>query len=348
MSNLWKSMSSRTKGVTLLALLTVVASMFLVVLNSTAMLADAETGQGGMSFPASEVPCFREAVEGSNPLMQRVGNCEFTQEEYKSAPVHSFVVKHSVAGPNYLVRLLVNAMHIFGALMCLSLITVFFSARRDSKVADFASRVLLRTVYTMMLTGVMLYLLKDPGDLGFFPRPEPAHDSALLRYAYLGMFGLSFINSIAHMSLDKTLPRKVLKFQTWLSLACGVVVLPALAYKLFTLSWLSYQWQYTFEMFALISVYPLIDLTNLRVLNRYKKGDERFDIVGHRTSNADVFALLVITTLSFFAASDHYYFFTDEQLPLMVRLCFDMTPFVIWMLTGRPFRFFMRSYRLSA
>lgn len=354
MGEIWANSTTKTKIVAIIGLLITLWMMTLVVGTAGRMIQASDQGESYGQFTDKEVfsdPCFRSAVGDDNPLLQPIGSCEFTLDEYKSSGAYSYITRHSVAGSNYVIRLLITALHVFGALSCLMFIAIFFTGGGSvgsSKAAEFSSRVLLRTVYTMAITGMTLYFLKSPEDLNFFPRPQYPGESPVLRYAYLGMFGLSFINAVCHMSLGKMIPRQLLVFQTWASLLCGLIVLPWLLAILVTQSWATYQWQYALEMIALVSIYPLIDLTNLRVLNRYSANGATFEMDGHRHSNAEVFLLYLVTTLLFFLGSDHYYFFEGEQIPLVYRLCLDFTPFVIWAASGRAFKFFNRSYRLSA
>jgi len=355
MSDFWTNLNVKAKVTTVVALLLTMLLMTLIAGTAGRMIQASNQGASYAEMTSSAVklsePCLRVAAGEHNPLLQPVGSCEFTRDEYKSSGAYSYITRHSVEGPNYVIRLLFTALHVFGALSCLTFMAIFFTGGGNAgslKSAEFLSRMLVRTIYTMSITGVTLYLLKDPGDLNFFPRPDPASDSALLRYAYLGMFGLSFINAVCHMSLGRMIPRKLLVVQTWASLVCGLVVLPWLFYKIVSLSWTTYEWQYAFEMIALVSIYPIIDLMNLRVLNRYGANSASFDMDGHRDSNGDIFLLYLVTTLLFFLGSDHYYFFEGAQIPLAYRLCLDFTPFVIWAATGRAFKFFNRSYRLNA
>jgi len=294
----------------------------------------------------TEEPCVRQAPAGTNPFFQPLGNCEFLLPEYAEADAYSIFTRHSIVGPRSSWRVLVDALHLFGALsiaLFLTVLGVTNGMRGRSRINGWARKLWLGTTYTMWLTGFAMYRLQEDADTAFFPRITP-EDMPWLRHALFAAFSISFLNVVCHANLFRPAKLKPLLVQHAISVVAWVPLLVVLFYRLFTLDTMQFEWMYTVELLALVTLYPVLDIVNGWVLFRTQVQGRPYDWDAHRHDNYVIFVVMVVSSVLFFVAFDRHYFFAT-QLPPAYRLGLTLAGTVGWVASGALGRWVMRAAR---
>ena len=291
-------------------------------------------------------PCVRVAPPGSNPFLQPLGSCEFLLPQYAEAPLYSVFTRHSIVGPWPVWRLFTDGVHLFGALSTMVFLAVLAVTRGGSgrsRLTTWARNLWLSTTYTMWLTGFVMYRMQEDADMGFFPR-IPRDDVPWLRHALFAVFSISFVNSACHGTLFRPAKLKPLVVQHGLSVLAWIPLLTVMVYRLFTLDPMHFEWMYNFELLALVSLYPVLDIVNGWVLYRTQVQGRPYDWDAHRHDNYVIFVMIVVTTVLFFVAFDRHYFFAT-QLPPAYRLAIMLSPAAGWVVSGAFGRWVGRAVR---
>lgn len=339
--------------IALLALIAVLALWFTVEAGRESW----RMAHGGTGTPSSlhtllsqhrmavtPVECAERAPPGTSPLLAPLGHCQHTSDAYRSAGAYSLFTRHSIVGPNVGLRLLLNFIHVFGAVTVFSLLFVLAltgASRGTSRLNRVAYTLLMSSIYTLLATGLTLYLFQDAGDTNYFPRPVRG-DNPFFVYPFVPVFGLSFVSAACHATLFRSVPLRLVVVQHAISLLCAVSVFPIMVSRLFTLDPSHYSWSYMVELLVLFSVYPVLDVANAWILYRTQRQGRPYDWDAHRDDNLAVLAVLIWTVLLFFVGSDKHYFFST-QLPAVYRIALDLVPATLWLASGRMLAFFRRA-----
>ncbi|MEB3220543.1 MAG: hypothetical protein VKS61_00550 [Candidatus Sericytochromatia bacterium] len=292
---------------------------------------------------------------GDSPLLAPIGHCENQLQAYKDAKAYAIFTRHSVTGDNVPLRMAVNCLHVVGAVSAIALFVLVMlsgGTRSTHPINRLASRTLLTTMYTMFLTGAVMFTSQQVGDLNYplavssahsgFPPPIKA-ENGWLALSFIGAFGLAFLNAACHFEIERGVPKPILIGQHVLSLLFGCAALGIFTYRLFVIPPLESPWPYMLELAALYSLYPLLDIANGYVL--YKTGVKGMphDWVQHRQDNLYVLIVLITTAVLLFVAADKHYFF-NQQLPVAYRIGLELVPMTIWLASGRMVGWLKRSF----
>lgn len=296
----------------------------------------------------ADTECERVAPPGSNPLFRPLGTCEYQSREYEASPAFSIFTRHGITGPRTPWRVLTDVIHLFGALSITFFLTILIFGKGmngTSRLSKFGQRMFFSTVYTMWLTGYAMFFMQEDTDRGFFPRITP-DDYAWLRDALFMAFSVSFINVVQHATMRGKLPtwrRRLLAAQHIVGIFGWVPLIPILLYRLFIIPTNDFNWIYTIELLALVSLYPVLDLINGRVFIETQYLNKDYDWDGHRNDNYYIFWMMVGSTVLFMVGCDRYYFFKGQLVPFW-RLTLTVAATIVWIATGAGWRWVSRAF----
>ena len=283
---------------------------------------------------------------GTNPFFQPMGSGEVLLPEYSESEAFSIFTRHGVTGKNWKYRVLINMIHLFGALSTfVALAAIYFTkgSSGNSKLNLWAKKTFFWTTYSMWVTGTLLFLFQESGDLGFFPVISK-QDSIWLRNCVFIAFSISFLNVAFHANIFKHGSIRLLYAQHLISILAWIPMMTVLLTRLFTLNYYEYQWMYNFELLTLVSLYPLLDIVNCLVLYKTQIKRKPYDWNAHRQDNLIIFILISVTVVFFFAGHDKHYFFSTHLIPAY-RLFFILWPTAVWVATRSLSAWVLRAYR---
>ncbi len=283
--------------------------------------------------------------KGTNPFLQPMGSRESLMAEYSDSEAFSIFTRHGVTGKNWKYRVLINMIHLFGAIstfVFLIIIYFTFGSKGNSKLNLWAKKTFFWTTYSMLVSGTLLYLLQESGDLAY---PNSfSKDIFLIKYSVFFAFSLSFVNVACHANIFNFGSLRLLYLQHAISIISCIPMMAILASRLFSLDYYSYQWMYNFELLTLVSLYPILDIVNGSVLYKTQFLKKSYDWDAHRQDNIAIFTLLASTTVLFFASHDKHYFFSTHLIPAY-RIAIALTPTFIWLASGALKAWVLRAYR---
>lgn len=307
------------------------------------------------ALPPSD-QCETRGKPGESWLTAPIGDCEHLLPAYRDASLHAIFTRHTIIGEHAMSRLMVDFMHVFGAICCVALCVMVLTlggSAVEGGLADRASRMLLTNVYLMAVTGFSLwYFQLPPQEVGYPSVVTAGHHGAvdghktLMNLGFIGAFGISFLSVACHANARRGVPRWLILGQHGLSIVSFFVAVPFIVYRLWAFDPLDYVFGEHFELLVLLSFYPLLDLVNGWAIWRHEASDA-YDWAAHRNDN--VIALLVLTTTAVlaFGCSDKYYFF-NSQLPLVWRMAIELVPSMLWLASGRMVPYLLRPFRPTA
>lgn len=294
--------------------------------------------------------CVRSVPEGTNPFFAPIGNCEYLTADYAKSNAYSVFTRHGIIGKNSPWRVLVDCIHLFGALSIIVFLTIIGTTKGgmngSAPLNKLAKGLFLSTTYTMWCTGFAMYMLQEDGDKGFFPRITPEDMPWLRNWLFLA-FSVSFLTVVGHANIFKPVPLKLLLVEHVLSVVGWVPLLPVLFYRFFVLDKHTFEWMYTVELLSLVTLYPVLDIVNGWVLYQTQVKGRSYDWEGHRNDNMKIFVMMVVSTVLFMVGCDHHYFF-QQTLPPAYRLCFTLVGTVGWVGIGAAGAWIKRAYKASS
>ncbi|MEB3198388.1 MAG: hypothetical protein VKP62_14405 [Candidatus Sericytochromatia bacterium] len=302
-------------------------------------------------LPPAPAPAPR-TQPGESLFTAPIGDGEHLLPAYQAAPIHAIFTRHSLTGDHALSRLLVDFMHVFGGISCISLCAMFLTSRAAASIRLAVSRMLLTNVYLMAATGLILFFTQLAGDFGFPSLITAAHaggshgDKSLMSLGFIGAFGVSFLSVGCHINALRGVPTRLIFGQHLFSLACCFITLPYIFHRLLTIDPGHFLWGYHLELLVLFSFYPVLDLVNGYALYKSEVRGLPHDWERHREDNVIALLVLAVTVVICFACSDKYWFF-NGQLPLAWRIGLEMIPSLIWLASGRMPAFFLRAFRVA-
>jgi hypothetical protein len=294
--------------------------------------------------------CVRTVAPGTNPFLAPIGNCEYLTEDYAKSNAYSVFTRHGIIGKNSPWRVLVDCIHLFGALSIIVFLTILATTpggmNGTAPLNKLAKGLFLSTVYTMWCTGFAMYMLQEDGDKGFFPRITPQDMPWLRNWLFLA-FSVSFLTTVGHANLFKPVPLRLLLVQHVLSVIGWVPLLPVLFYRFFTLDTHGFEWMYTVELLSLVTLYPVLDIVNGWVLYQTQVKGRSYDWDAHRNDNMIIFIMMVVSTVLFMVGCDKHYFFA-QTLPPVYRLAFTLFGTVVWVGGGWAVAWVRRAWNASS
>ena len=102
--------------------------------------------------------------QGTNPFFQPMGSRESLMAEYSESEAFAIFTRHGVTGKNWKYRVLINMIHLFGAIstfVFLIIIYFTFGSKGNSKLNLWAKKTFFWTTYSMLISGTLLFLLQE-------------------------------------------------------------------------------------------------------------------------------------------------------------------------------------------
>ena len=300
---------------------------------------------GDNAIKMTEKHSVKSVPKGTNPFLQPMGSRESLMAEYSDSEAFSIFTRHGVTGKNWKYRVLINMIHLFGAIstfVFLIIIYFTFGSKGNSKLNLWAKKTFFWTTYSMLISGTLLFLLQESGDLAY---PSSfAKDISWVKYSVFFGFSLSFVNAACHANIFNFGSLRLLYLQHVISIVSCIPMMAILISRFFSLDYYSYQWMYNFELLILVSLYPVLDIINGSVLYKTQLLNKSYDWDAHRQDNIAIFTLLASTTVLYFASHDKHYFFSTHLIPAY-RIAIALTPTFIWLVSGALKAWILRAYR---
>ena len=107
---------------------------------------------------------MKSVPPGTNPFFQPMGSGEVLLPEYSESEAFSIFTRHGVTGKNWKYRVLINMIHLFGALSTfVALAAIYFTkgSSGNSRLNLWAKKTFFWTTYSMWVTGTLLFLFQE-------------------------------------------------------------------------------------------------------------------------------------------------------------------------------------------
>ena len=126
-------------------------------------------------------------------------------------------------------------IHLFGAIstfVFLIIIYFTFGSKGNSKLNLWAKKTFFWTTYSMLISGTLLFLLQESGDLAY---PSSfAKDISWVKYSVFFGFSLSFVNAACHANIFNFGSLRLLYLQHVISIVSCIPMMAILISRFFS------------------------------------------------------------------------------------------------------------------